>query len=145
MNDESPQKQLDKSFSLTRGEQAREWGAAPPPADKKPVDSNSPKCASCSRYHGGVNDHINCLRRGIAQRDQQIADLKVEMEALRTRVRLERAGRDAPPSPATECDGAIPPPADPALTAAVEAPSADAVAPTESRAEYLSRRAGASP
>jgi hypothetical protein len=71
--DDKPQRQLDKSFSLTRHEQSWE---APPPDDKKPVDPGSPRCLACGRYHGGVNAALNCLRRGILERDKEIAALR---------------------------------------------------------------------
>lgn len=98
---EAPQKQLDKSFSLLRGEQAKEFGAAPPADDKKPVDPNTPKCAGCGRHHVEVNitherAELNCLRATVIRQRQEIADLRVEMEGLRTRVRLERAGKEGP-------------------------------------------------
>jgi len=90
MNDDKPQAQPDKSFSLTQRERAQEFGAAPPPDNKKPVDKNSPKCVACGRYHGGVNKRINCLESGIRERDQQIAALKAEVESRDVRLRLER-------------------------------------------------------
>lgn len=96
----SDNKQLDKSFSLTSREQAREFGAAPPPDDKKKVDPNAPRCVGCGRYHGGVNVKLNCLSSAIRQRDQQIATLKTEIASLNLRLRLERDGKG--PNPAVE-------------------------------------------
>jgi hypothetical protein len=93
MNDETkPQKILDKSFSLTRAEQSKEFGAAPPPDAEKRTDPNTPRCRGCGGYHGGVNPQLLCLRRALDQKDGVIKALNAEIVALQTRLRLERLG-----------------------------------------------------
>jgi hypothetical protein len=43
-------------------------------------------CKGCGGLpHGSVNETINCLERGIAQRDRLISALKLELDALRLR------------------------------------------------------------
>ncbi len=149
---EAPQKQLDKSFSLTQGEHAKEWGAAPPPDDKKPVDLNTPKCGACGRHHVDVGitherAEMNCLRATVIRQRQEIASLKQEMEGLRTRVRLERAGREHEPAPAEEraVDDAQPEtestPATTVDSTGAEVEPAESPPSGESRADYLARRA----
>lgn len=97
-----PQKQLDKSFSLTRREQKQEWGAAPPPGDKKTVNPNTPKCAACGRYHTvpGVTHESaekDCLAGTVKRQREEIASLQAEVASLKNTLRLERYGRGDEP------------------------------------------------
>lgn len=54
-----------KPAGLTSRESAS-W-VAPPPDDRKPVTENPDLCIYCHRYHGAVNELINCLKRGIVE------------------------------------------------------------------------------
>jgi hypothetical protein len=81
-----------KPVGLTFGEQRQEWGSAPPSGDKKPTDKNSPKCGACGKHHTepGITHEsaaMNCMRKTIVQQRQEIAGLKIEIEAMRKRLR----------------------------------------------------------
>jgi hypothetical protein len=110
---DKPQPQLDKSFSLTRREQVREWASAPPSDDKKLIDRNSPKCAACGKHHteSGITHESaekNCVRATIVRLRQENAALRTEIESLNLRLRLERMGRE--PGPKAEIPAVEPEP-----------------------------------
>jgi hypothetical protein len=94
-----------KPVGLTQAENAL-W-VAPLPDDKKPVDKNTKHCAACGRYHGGVQASILCLESAVRSMREEIAGLK-------TRLRLERAGREpaspSPPAPESAPTPPSPPP-----------------------------------
>lgn len=50
------------------------FSAAPPPDAEKKVSRETPHCVACSRYHGSVNEEVNCMRTMVV--------------ALRARLRL---------------------------------------------------------